>query len=944
MIYIGLLICALFCIRNLTFNFNPILSYRKILIQTEFSNTDASQIKEMVTTPIENACVVIPGHKNISSISIDGISLVQIEFHYGTDIDIAFLKTKEILDSVYESLPYGCKKSCIEIIKPENDFFIFSLSSDTTENSNIRFYAENILIPDLLRIKGIENISLIGGDIEEIQILLDRNKLQQRKLSMNDVATAYNLSNCEYPIGTINDGENLIQVKLNGLLESAEKIENIIVKHNIDSGTIRIRDLGMVKKNNALQKNFATVDDSECVLLSVQYCNTENPIKISKNINERLKKLNEINNYKIRIHQDASITLKNDVKVLFLQGIIGTIVTFIALTIFFKSITIGTIVTSTVPVCLIFSLAILTITNNTLNRISISGLTLGIGLIVDCSSVVAERIFSNKNIIKGAKSIKNSNIGSTLTTVLAFIPIFFTVGALKEIFSCLSITIISCISFSYIASCSLTIALLKIFYNKTKIKIKNYTILERVYKKLLLKVLNKPIYFIIIILIILFISFFLFSFMKFNFSTNNKTEQVYITMNFPSNVRSDHIKELSHDYFEKINKIPSVKEIVITGGTFNSVEEFSTKSFYKNKLIIHIYLEKTKISKLNKELKKHFDFSKLYICYGKNNLNEIFNNPLGNFILCAENSYNIKNELNCDVLPEETSNEWEFKPCYEKLSNCDVSTEYILNEISNYINGIDFSPFTNEDRKYPCKIKIDNKNNFDVIETFNSIYINVNQKPVPISSLGNLYKTNKEKIFFRYERKDAKVLCIDKTQIKLYKNDKFNNYSILDTQKETINNFTKESILLISLVCILIFIIIGILFESFSIPFIVCFSIFLAIPGAIIALFFSRFEFDYNAMISIIILLGLSANNSILLMEKIVDAKKIDKLTIINESTCVLRTLIITNGTTIFSLIPFVTTSSISVSIIGGLIVSTFINVFLIPLFAVIFRNNILKI
>ena len=491
MIYLGLLVISLFAIRNIKVDSYPEIQSRKILIETEFCNADAVMVREMVTIPLENTCLLLQNHKSISSISKDGISIVQIEFHHGTNMELALLNTKEVVDSVYNGLPYGCKKSTVKIIEEPDNFLIFALNKTYSGNLEVNQFMEKMVIPNLLRIKGVYDVVYYGGDVKEIQIQLDSEKLNQRKLTLQDIAEVCNLSNCDFSVGTISEGSNIHQVKVNGKIDDYRDWGKIIVKHDLEGGTIRINDLGIVKTEFKKRKNFASYDGKDCVLVTIKLNNDENPLKTSKKIKEQLNCFQKMNGglYTFEIVANTTENMLLEIYKLLLQGLFGITVTFLFLLFFFKSIFLAATITLTIPLCLVFSIAILTITGNSLNIISLSGLTIGIGLIVDCSAMVAVKIVSVSDIENSAKSIRLSNLGSTATTVIAFLPVFFIEGLIKEFFSCLSMAIISCVAFSYIASTSITVSFIRLIkknVNENGMQIVNLSKIEKLLRRTLL--------------------------------------------------------------------------------------------------------------------------------------------------------------------------------------------------------------------------------------------------------------------------------------------------------------------------------------------------------------------------------------------------------------------------------------------------------------------------
>lgn len=938
MIYAGLLICSLFILQNVSVGYLPTLDSRKILIKTEFKGAEAELIRESVTCPLEKACLLLENHRNITSISRDELSLIQIEFHNGTDMDVALLKAKETIDSAFENLPYGCKKSTVKFIETNCESMNFSVTSESLDNTQLRFYAENSLAPKLQRIKGISDISIYGGDKSEIQIILDKDKLFSKKITITDVATACNLSNGEFSVGNFIEGENIHQIKIEGNLKDESDFENIIISHSPVSGDIRVKDVGKVEIKNQEKISFAELNGKECILFSVKYNKSESPIKVSNRLKKQLKEFSIQNNdeMEITILEDSAKNLENELERFIVQGSLGFLITAICLAVFYKSIVLSIVVSITIPLCLIYSMALLTMTGNSLNSISISGLTLGIGMAVDCSAVAAESILSSKNIFKGTRKILISNLGSTATTIIAFIPVFLIYGPIKEMFSCLSLAVIGCVGFSFLVSCSLTVSLLTLIKNKNDafIELLKFESLKSSYKKTLLKFFHRPQLIIVATVIFLLSGIVLLSVMKIDFTSKNDTEKVSITVKFPANVTLAYIQDTEKYYYKKLKEIPGLKKITIYGGDDYDIHELSSTSLWSNKIVFDLYIGKTQIEPLKRILEPLFVGVEIDIDYESFSFSKNLVNSMGKYFLESDSldqlNKNIESLQSSGIFkfsPDENYYEWDFVPSIELLSEYSIGSDYVVSEMSHFINGIELEEFEGKSRKYPIKVLL-KKENENIHHLLKHLTINVQGIQMPISFLGELKETKKEKIFLRENLLDAKIISND-----FIRDEKNPDYKIWDANAEVLNAIKKEFILLIIFVCLLIYILLGIIFQSFEKPFIVCFAMIFSIPGALFALFIAGKTLDLNALISFVILLGLSANNSILLMESVSQSSTLNVGELIEKCCSKLNALLITNGTTVLSLIPFVFTSSISISIIGGLCFSLPLTAISIPVF-----------
>ncbi len=950
MLYLGLMICSMLSIQNLSLDFYPQIESRKILIETEYIGSDAETVRELITIPIENACLAIQDRKDITSISKDGLSLVQIEFHFGTDMDVALLKTKEIIDSASELLPYGCKKSSVQLVDGSKKYFLFSITDDKDNLIKNRFFAEDTLRQELLRTKGVSEVSIIGGEEEEIQIIVDGSNLFHHSLNLRDVASSYNLTNFEFPIGSINEGENTYQIKMISRLKSEKQIGEIPVSHNIESGSVKIKDLGAIQKGIKDRKSFVLMNGKERVLVSVKYGAGANPIKVSKDIKKLLQNINvgQKNEYHFDILEDPTNELKKDLNDMLCQSAAGITITFIFLLLCFKSFVLALSVIISIPVCIILTLASLNLTGNTLNQISISGLTLGIGLIVDCSVIVVERLVYSSKISVWGNNVISSNCGSTATTIISFSPVLMIEGPIKEMFSSLSIAVISCVFFSFMVSFTLTVALIKLMdYKKTNVCYdKNYHKLVELCQSFLAHSTKTPVFSIVMVLFPIIFGFILIKFQNFKLDGNDRSEKLTMLMEFPDNISTEYLyktgKELNNLFKE--GKFMNKAVIKYDGNPSNS--EITLNSLNSRYLEIILYTKKMNRHKLLKKFEELFDGPEFSIDLSANDtILKSLNGSLGRYVLFEENPNQLRNKsaqlkslYECRLQPDEQSEIIEFKPNFEMFTKTGLSSEYVSSLVYDYFSGIDLNPMEIDSIKIPVRAIV-KKENLELEEFINTIYLQTEQTHIPLISLGTLEKVKKDRIYYRENKMDAKILNPLSDDDCMFPEE----FEILDRDKKQKSYLVREFLVLIFFISILIYIFLGILFNSFSLPLLVCVSMVLSIPGSLISLLMFKYCFDLNALIALVVLMGLSANNSIILIEAIKGKDFISKDEIIYSCSNRISSLLITNGTTILSLLPFIFHSTISISIIGGLIYSLVINIILIPSMLIMKKSDIKK-
>lgn len=950
MIILSIIMVGVICTFNIKIDYLPFLSERNILIKTSYEGVSAKDLEKLVTIPIEDSFASLKGIKNIKSVTRDGLSLLDIEIQWGTDIDLAITEAREIIDMAYQSLPSGCSKPVAEIFNPSNKNSItIAVKPRDGDLVYCRYIIDNEIKQRIQRINGVSAVSVTGGDKEEIQVLLDKSLIDSRGLTLQNVSEVLSNSNFEYPAGTIREGNKDIMLKTSGLYKTLSEINSTPVSYN-NGGVLHIADIAEVIKTKKDKEAFFMFNGSEAVEIGIIKKNVTSPLKLSALVNDEISHLNDLYGtyFTFEIVQDNSIQIRESINQLILSALAGFVIAFIILLIFFKKIKTSLLVSSIIPLTIVFSVLCLFAFGKTINILSLSGIAIGIGMVIDGSSIVIESIQKRLSesgedvseiIIKAAQDVSLSTVGSTLTTIIVFIPFFFENGLLGELFSDMSIAVISSIAFSCILALTYIPAVIYLFEknnadrNDRSIQISGF---ERKYASSLSFCFNKKIFVPAVILICVVISFIPIKALKKEFLPQTYSEELNVELFFPSGTSVEKLYESGEFLYSVISTIPSVKQILITGGIDKeNINILIDPSKQAERINISILTKNKKV--LKESLMTFFDNTEIQYQFIEDT------SILSTILAVQTDSYVVQDateeiviekaraiaENENSIIPNSYSTEYVFNPDRLICSRFNISAVYTAQLAHDTLEGVDSCYFYDKGIRIPIKVKYPKQNILSINDVENTNILLQNSF-LPLRILGTFHQETNENIYYRFNRKNSKIVTGKIASI----SDK----SIINLEKTQLDELFKNGAVLLIIILFLLYCVMGAQFESFLIPVLILIAIPPAFSGAFFSLMFFGKSINVNSIIALVVLFGTSVNNAIILYESVNTLETITIDNVIEACKQKLRPVLITTLTTLCALIPFAidplnknAQSSMSIAIIGGLIISTIFVLHVVP-------------
>ena len=462
MFIISMIFFGFLGLRKMPIEMLPNINKPTVRIRIKWDGATPDDVDKMITRKIEDVLPNVEGIVEYSSESSAETSLIFIKFKYGTDVETKITLIQNELNQIRNKFPDDMDEPSIRK-SSSSDVPALTFTLYGGDKMEMRSYAENNLKPMLERLEGVSEINVYGGQEQEVAIEIDPDKLENYNLSIVDVYNKMKSASANLPGGILREGEKEYLVKIEAEIETADEIREIILS-NKDGHLLKLKDVASIKVAPKDIKSIYRKNGEDSIVVIISKTDSGNAVSIVNNS----KKLLERNrgslplNTKLNYEFDSSITINNSINNVKSSGIQGLVLASAILFVFLKSISATIIIAVAIPISIIFTFFLLNIQGISINLISLMGLSLGIGMLVDNSVVVVDNIFRHmtelgKNKIQaakdGAEEMALPVLASTMTTVAAFLPLVFQEGLAKEQFNNL------CYAISYSLLASLIISL-----------------------------------------------------------------------------------------------------------------------------------------------------------------------------------------------------------------------------------------------------------------------------------------------------------------------------------------------------------------------------------------------------------------------------------------------------------------------------------------------------
>lgn len=469
MFFLGVVFLGVLSFVRLPIDLLPDVAYPRLVIYTTDPSAAPAEVERFISMPVEQAVSTVPGVQKVESVTREGYSLVTARFAWGTDMDFAALNTREKLDNIRDALPQLATRPVVLRTDPRSEPIMAVSVAGSRDLPQLKELTEAVFKRRLEQIDGVAQASVTGGMEREIHVEVDPRLLESYRLTVDDVARALDAANASAPGGTIRRGRYRYSLRTLGELQSVDEIGQVPVHPLADSaslpGEVLVRDVARVEDGFQERESIARYNGRDAVGILVFKNAGANTVRVSAKVEEVLAQLR-------REYPDATLSVAtsqagfiSDALSNVVQEVIaGGVLSFLVLFFFLREVRYPVAVALVIPISLIATFALLEATHVTLNIMSLGGLALGVGMLMDNSIVVLENIFRHRErglraaaaAALGTEEVQRAIVVSTLTNIAVFGPIVYVQGVAGQMLGALALSV----SFSLLASIVVAVTLL----------------------------------------------------------------------------------------------------------------------------------------------------------------------------------------------------------------------------------------------------------------------------------------------------------------------------------------------------------------------------------------------------------------------------------------------------------------------------------------------------
>ena len=462
LVYILIAVFGFYCFQSLPLALMPDMELPVAIVYSTYAGAGPEDIEQQVTEPLESACASLSGLETLTSTSAENMSMVIAQFDYGVNLDEVLTDMRDNVDMVKSQLPEDASDPTVMSIDIDS-MPVIMVALRGSDLATLQSTAEDELAPALERLDGVASVDISGGYENEVAVKTDPARLRGYNLTVSSIAQQLGADNIAVPGGELESGSQTLAVRTDGEYQSVQDVENALISLPA-GGTVRLNQIADISLQPKDQDALAKVNGEECLLLSVNKQSGSNTVEIAERAKAQLDTLtaqNDALDWDLVMDQSdyINMTVDNAMSNIWM----GVLFAAIVLIVFLRDIGATVAISVAMPCCILFTFLIMFALDITLNMMSLGGIALGVGMIVDNSIVVLENIFHYRSdgydrwdsCVLGTKEVVLSVTASTLTTVAVFLPIGLSGGMTGMLFREFCITIVALLSSSLIISLTL---------------------------------------------------------------------------------------------------------------------------------------------------------------------------------------------------------------------------------------------------------------------------------------------------------------------------------------------------------------------------------------------------------------------------------------------------------------------------------------------------------
>ena len=964
LIFVAVVIIGLFSLQKLPIDLYPDIETNTIMVMTSYQGASAEDIEQNVTRPLENTLNSVEHLKHITSNSKENISIVTLEFEYGYDIDVLTNDVRDKLNMVSSMLPDDVNTPIL--FKFSSDMIPIVLLSAQAKESVPGLYKildENVA-NSLARVDGVGSVSIAGAPKREVHIYVDPLKLEAYHLTIETIAQLVGAENRNIPGGTFDIGNETYALRVEGEFEDPSEIANIVVGAS-NGAAVHLSDVARIDDSLEERAQETFTNGVRGAMIIVQKQSGANSVEISNRIQQQLPHLqkNLPADIKLDYIVDTSDNIRNTISSLVETVLYALLFVVIVVFFFLGRWRATVIIVLTIPISLIASFIYLYATGNSLNIVSLSALSISIGMVVDDAIVVLENVTTHiergaepkQAAVHGTNEVAISVIASTLTLIAVFFPLTLITGMTGVFFNQLGWMVTIMIIISTTAALSLTPMLcsrmLRLQRTQSKFFTKFYGPIERVLDKLddgfawlLTHCVRHRWITSLVVLGVFLASMFLMKFVGSEFFPTMDNSRLGVSLELPIGTRVDVAKDVCQRlYKEWTQKYPEIMVFNYTVGqassdnTWGSMQNNGSHIMSMNIRLVSPAERDRSITDIaglmRQDLKQYPELKKALVnvggqrgggMSGQSALNyEIYGYDFTVTDSLAQQLKRILEKVpgaaDINISRSDYQPEYQVDFDREKLALYGLNLTTAATYIRNRINGSTASYFREDGDEYDIKVMYDPEHRQSLEDIENITLYNAMGNGIKLKEVGKVVERFTPPTI---ERKDRERIITVSTVVQ----DRPMSEVIADAQPEidkldlpggvTIelsgsyeqqqDSFGDMGVLAI-LIILLVYIVMAAQFESFTYPGIIMSSIMFAFSGIVLILLLTGTNLNIMSMIGSIMLIGIVVKNGIVLIDYITLNRERGmsvRRAVIDGGKSRLRPVLMTSLTTILGMVP----------------------------------------
>lgn len=996
MVVLGVILLGYISYDKLGVDLFPDLNSPRIFVEIKSGERPPEEMEKQFVENIEALAIRQSDVVQVTSVSKVGSAQITVEYAWNKDMDEAFLDLQKALNQ----LTQNAEIDELEITQHDPNtapVMVIGLThSEITDMNEIRKVAENYIRNELVRLEGVAEVELTGQEESEVIIKTDPYRLEAQNLTMDEITTRIQSFNRNVSGGRISEMGLQYIVKGVSMLNDTEDFENLIVGYeyvrtetenqtNVERAPVYLKDVAEISFGNKEPDNIVHINGERCVGLSIFKETKYNTVRAVEQINEALADIERaLPGYNLTLVTNQGRFISNAINEVQETALIGVILAVFVLFLFLRRFGTTLIVSLAIPISIIATFTLMYFTDLTINIMTLGGLALGAGLLVDNAIVVLENIFRNHEngmnvkdaAIEGTAQVGGAITASTITTIAVFLPIVFLTGIAGELFKDQAVTVtVSLLSSLFVAIFFIPMVYHR-FYRNKKAPVKHKSVRLGGYGRFLEKVLKFKWGVIMVATVVIVASFLLVPKIGTEFMPKTETRQFTIDLKLQEGTELErteatvkNIETILADYLgENLETVysqagPTTGIAGDAGSVFegeNTAEilviladnsEIPTETVIASidNLISGIPGIEVSFSQEESALKSILgtDEAPVVVEVRGEELDEIENvvNQVKERMLANKNLFNVQTSIE-DGAPEV---EVKVDRMRAGMYNIDINT--VVSQLQDQLEGKNAGQLEKDGEMRDITIKIPEKG----LNEINALTINSGNQVFRLNEIADIsFGVSPKEIFRRNQNRIGKVtaqfntgVALDQVADELREAtsdiDLLPDYRILVTGEEEKRQESTQTLLLALLLSVvLVYMVLASLFESLIHPFTILLTIPLAVVGSILIFFILGSTFNIMALIGVIMLVGIAVNNSIILIDRInqlIREGLSRKEAILQAGQQRIRPILMTSLTTILALFPLTLgfgesaslRSPMALAVIGGLVTSTLLTLVVIP-------------